>query len=175
MSDAEKPDTTTSTSNSTEVGKDPLAEALALAEKNKNEFLYLRAEFENYKRNVIKERSDYLKYGSERLIVELLSVLDNFERALEVKPTPEALAQYVKGVEMTAQDFKNTLSKFGVAELPALGHNFDPNVHEALSSEDSSEFQAGQVCRVFKKPYKLHDKVVRPAQVVVARSPRAQE
>lgn len=146
-------------------------ETQQLAEKYKNDFLYLRAEFENYKRHAIKERSDLAKYGAERVLVDLLGVLDNFERALEMKPTPETLHQYVKGVEMTATELKSVLAKHGVTEVPSLGQNFDPSLHEALSSEETSEFEPGRVSRVFKKPYRLHDKLIRPGQVVVAKKP----
>jgi molecular chaperone GrpE len=146
-------------------------ELKAQLEKAKNDFLYLRAEFDNYRRNVVKERSDLMKYGSERLIVDVLGVLDNFERALEVKPTPENLANYTKGIEMTQTELRNVLQKFGVTEVPSQGQPFDPNVHEALSSEESANIKPGHISRVFKKPYKLHDRVIRPGQVVVAKEP----
>jgi molecular chaperone GrpE len=146
----------------TQVSSDELAKA-------KNDYLYLRAEFENFKRNAIKERSDLLKYGSERLWVDLLNVLDNFERATAAKVSAENLENYVKGVEMTYQDFKNVLSKFGVTEIPAQGAAFDPSLHEALSSEETDEVPPGHISKVFKKPYKLHERVIRPGQVVVAK------
>ena len=141
----------------------------AECEKLKNDYLYLRAEFENYKRNVIKERQDLIKFGSERLLVDVLGVLDNFERGLENKITPENLPTFVKGVEMTQGELKSTLAKYGVAEVPSLGQPFDPNLHEALSSEESSIIKPGHISRVFKKPYKLHDKIIRPGQVIVAK------
>ncbi|MEZ0392918.1 MAG: nucleotide exchange factor GrpE [Pseudobdellovibrionaceae bacterium] len=148
-----------------------MEELRAQIEKYKNDYLYLRAEFDNYKRNVIKERADLLKYGSERLINEILGVLDNFERALEIKATPENLSTYTKGIEMTQQELKSALQKFGVAEIPSLGLPFDPSIHEALSSEETDAVKPGSVSRVFKKPYKLHDKVIRPGQVIVAKEP----
>ncbi len=146
-------------------------ELKAQVEKFKNDFLYLRAEFDNYKRNVIKERADLLKYGSERLMAEILGVVDNFERALATKPTPENLSTYAKGIEMTEKELKSALAKFGVSEVPALGLAFDPSLHEALSSEETSQYKPGFISRVFRKPYKLHDKIIRPAQVIVAKEP----
>ncbi len=146
-------------------------ELKAQVEKYKNDYLYLRAEFDNYRRNVIKERADLIKYGSERLVVDVLGVLDNFERALEVKPNAENLATYSKGIEMTQTELKNVLQKYGVSEVQSKGLPFDPAVHEALSSEETSEVKPGFISRVFKKPYKLHDKVIRPGQVVVAKEP----
>lgn len=143
----------------------------AQAEKSKNDFLYLRAEFENYKRNAIKERSDFMKYGAERVFVELLNVVDNFERALAVQVGPENLPTYIKGVEMTAQELKALLQKFGVTEIPSEGMPFNPNFHEALSSEESTTLPEGSISRVFRKPFKLHDRVIRPGQVVVTKKP----
>lgn len=146
-------------------------ELKAQSEKYKNDYLYLRAEFDNFRRNNAKERQDMLKYGCERLIVELLGVVDNFERALETPVTAENLPVYTKGVEMTAKELRSVLSKFGVTEVEAKGQVFDPSVHEALSSEATTESKPGTVHRVLRKPYKLHDRLIRPAQVVVSKSP----
>jgi molecular chaperone GrpE len=146
-----------------------LAELEAQVEKQKNDYLYLRAEFDNFRKHTIKERSEYLKYGSERLIVELLNVIDNFERALLNKPNVDGFANYVKGVEMTAQELKNVLKNFGVTEVPCLGVPFDPAIHEAVSGEASAGTPAGQIIRVLRKPYKLHEKVIRVGQVIVAK------
>lgn len=143
----------------------------AQVEKFKNDYLYLRAEFDNYRRNAIKERSELVKYGSERVLIDILGVLDNFERAIENKPTAENLTNYVKGIEMTQAEFKSALVKHGVSEIPSQGAAFDPSVHEALSSEESTEIKPGFITRVFKKPYKLHEKVIRTGQVIVAREP----
>lgn len=145
-----------------------LEQALA---KAKNDFLYLYAEFENYKKNSIKERADIRKYGSERLIADLLTVLDIFETALSVPPdsTPENTNAFRRGIEMTASELRQALQRHGVEELPAQGVVFDPSVHEALSSEATADLPPGHVTRVFKKPYKLHDRVVRHGQVVVSK------
>ena len=148
---------------------DPIAEAKAEAEKLRNELLYQRAEFENYKKQVIKERSDMRKYGSERLIADLLGVLDIFETALATEVTNESIGNFKKGIEMTSSELKNVLQRHGVTEVQSKGQPFDPAIHEALSSEESSDVAPGTVTQVFKKPYKLHDRVVRPGQVVVAK------
>ena len=141
------------------------------AEKYKNDYLYLRAEFENYKKHAVKERSELVKYGGERLTRDLLSVLDNFERAISTPVTPENLSAFKQGVELTAAELKSLLGKHGVTELPAEGLPFDPAHHEALSSEPTDRVPSGHVLRVFQKAYKLHDKLIRPAQVVVAKKP----
>ncbi|MCE3009431.1 MAG: nucleotide exchange factor GrpE [Proteobacteria bacterium] len=146
-----------------------LQAAQATAEKFKNDYLYLKAEFENYKKHAIKERSDLLKYGGERLALEILGILDNFERALEVQVTAENFQTFVKGIQLTASELKSVLSKSGIQEVPSHGVAFDPNVHEALGAEPTTAMPEGHVVRVFKKPYKLHDKLIRPGQVIVAK------
>ena len=140
--------------------------------KAKNDYLYLMADFENYKKHMIKERSDYMKYGSERLIVELLDVLDNFNRALEMEVDAgqnESFDSFRKGIELTASEFRSTLKKFGVEELKCQGEPFDPTFHEALGSEETDAVKPGHIANVFKNAYKLHDRIVRPAQVIVAK------
>ncbi len=137
-------------------------------EKFKNDYLYLKAEFENYKRNAIKERADLIKYGSERLLVDLLGVLDNFERALSIEVTPENIETYRQGIEMTEKELKQVLSRFGVNEVTSEGLAFDPTAHEAISSEETDDHPPGHVSKVYRKAYKLHDRLLRPAHVVVA-------
>ena len=149
---------------------DPVSDAKSEAEKFKNEYLYLRAEFENFKRQAVKERSDLRKYGSERLVSDLLNVLDIFETALATDLSPENVANFRKGIELTSNELRSVLQRHGVAEIPSKGVAFDPAHHEALSSHETNDVEPGTVTQVFKKPYKLHDRVVRPGQVVVARA-----
>lgn len=138
------------------------------AEKYKNDLLYMRAEFDNYKRQAIKERSDLQKYGAERFVKDLLPILDNFERALMMKVTTENFGSFVKGIEMTSTEIKNLLSKHAIVEIPSEGQPFDPALHEALSAEATDKVPPGHIARVFQKPYKFHDRVIRTGQVVVA-------
>jgi molecular chaperone GrpE len=151
------------------VPADPVAEAKSEADKFKNEYLYLRAEFENFKRQAVKERSDLRKYGAERLVSDLLNVLDIFETALATDLSPENVTNFKKGIELTSNELRAVLQRHGVAEVPSKGAAFDPSVHEALSSQETNDVEPGIITQVFKKPYKLHDRIVRPGQVVVAR------
>jgi molecular chaperone GrpE len=96
-------------------------------QKWKNEYLYLRAEFENYKKNAIKERSDLLKFGAERIARDVLEVMDNFERALEIKASAETLQNFKTGIEMTAKELKDALAKHGIQEVPSHGQPFNPS------------------------------------------------
>jgi molecular chaperone GrpE len=141
-------------------------------EKLQNDILYLKADFENYKKRMIKERSDVLKYGSENLVVALLDLLDNFERAMSIEIKPENIQSFAEGVKMISGEFKNILNRFGVSEIKALGENFDPSHHEAMGTEPTNEYKPGYVSKVFTKPYKLHDRLIRPGKVVVAQKPQ---
>lgn len=140
-------------------------------EKWKNSFIYLKAEFDNYKKQVLKERSDLIKYGSERLILSLLDVMDVFDRALATEVNSETLDAFVKGVQLTSDEFRNTLHRFGVSGNDPMGERFDPSRHEALSSEETTEVPEGHISRVYRRAYKLHERTIRPAQVVVAKEP----
>jgi molecular chaperone GrpE len=141
-------------------------------EKAKKDYLYLLAEFDNYRKNAIKERSDLIKYGSEKLVREFLNILDNFERALEAGGNGEGLRE---GVQMIMSELRQTLQRFGVEEVKSEGLVFDPANHEALSSEPRTDMEPGHVARVFKKAYKMHDKLLRPAQVVVSSAPEGEK
>tara|TARA_B100000749_G_scaffold122825_1_gene93926 strand:- start:176727 stop:177377 length:651 start_codon:yes stop_codon:yes gene_type:complete len=134
----------------------------------KKDLLYLKAEFDNFRKRAIKERSDLIKFGPERLAIEVLNVIDIFEMALAQDVTPENLDSFKEGMTMTHNQLASALTKFGIEELSPLGEVFDPNMHEALTSEPTDKYPEGHVSQVFKKGYKFYDKLIRPAQVVVA-------
>lgn len=138
-------------------------------EKAKNDYLYLRAEYDNYRKQAIKERSDLLKYAGERLAFDLLDTLDIFETALAGEVSDTNVKNFIEGIELTAQQLRATLEKHGITPVKSEGEVFNPELHEALSSEETDKVPAGHISRVFKKPYKYHDKLLRPGQVVVAK------
>lgn len=150
----------------------PMVPAAEL-EAAKKELLYLRAEFENYRRQAIEERSELLRYGGERLVIPLLDVLDNFERALNAPTNADNLESFRQGVEMTAREFRAALNSYGVKEVPAEGKPFDPSMHEAVTSIASPGHEPGTVVQVYRSAYTFHDKLIRPAQVVVAAEPNS--
>ena len=138
----------------------------------RKDLLYLRAEFENYKRQAIKERSLLIKYGGQELAVALLEILDTFERALEMEINPETMASFEKGIRLTASELKTTLSRFGIQAIECTNQAFDPSIHEAIGSEETPHTTPGHITKVFKKPYKFHDKTIRTGQVIVAKQPK---
>ena len=126
------------------------------------------AEFENYKKRAQKEREDARKFGNESLLKEFLPVADNLDRALEAASSADP-KQILEGVRLVQKLFEGTLGKFGVTSFSALGLPFDPAVHEAMMQLES-DAPPGTVVQEMAKGYKLHERLVRPAAVVVAKA-----
>lgn len=154
--------------NSIDDSQKQIIELKKALDKAKSDHLYLLAEFDNYRKNAIKDRSDLLKYGHERLARDLVATLDNFDRALAMEVTAENFKQFVDGMKMTAQELTSLLQKNGIEEIPSHNKAFNPAHHEALSSEPTDKVEPGTITQVFSKPYKIHDRILRPGQVVVA-------
>ena len=137
------------------------------AEAESESYMRLMAEFQNFKRRAAREKSDIHAYANEKIIGELLPVLDNFERALQTESGD--LESYSKGMELIFTQLKTALEHAGLEEIKALGEDFDPNVHNAVMTEDSEEHDDGKISKVLQKGYKLNDKVIRPSMVAVVR------
>ncbi len=129
--------------------------------------LRVAAEFDNFKKRTSKEREDAQKFGIERLLKDFLPVADNLERALDHAEEHD-LRQVIEGVKLVQKLLADTLAKHGVIGFSALGQPFDPNLHEALMQQES-DAPAGTVVSEMSRGYKLHERLVRPAAVVVAR------
>ena len=128
----------------------------------------LQADYENFRRRTRQEKEDLYKYASEQLVVRLLPVLDNFDRALAAEG--ESLQDFKSGVEMIYQQLQDVLSEEGVTAIPAVGEPFDPAKHEAVLREDSAEYPENTIIEEFRRGYALKDKVIRPSMVKVAKS-----
>lgn len=133
-------------------------------EEGNAKYLRLMADFQNYKKRVEKEKKDLYAYANENIMGELIAVLDNFERALE----QDAVDGFKEGMEMIFKQLGDVLAKSGLAEITALGEEFDPNVHNAVMTEETEEYESGKVSGVMQKGYTLNGKVIRPAMVKVA-------
>lgn len=129
-----------------------------------NKYVRLMADFQNYKRRTEKEKSDIYAYANEKIVCELLDVIDNFERALAFGEG-EGLVQ---GMNNTFKILKGVLEKSGLEEIGALGLEFDPTVHNAVMTEDSTEHDSNKVTAVLQKGYKLNGKTIRPSMVKVS-------
>jgi len=135
----------------------------------KDKYLRLYAEFENYKKIVAKDRDEIVKYFNETLIKELLPVIDHLELAIQHSYNNEASKALREGVEMTLKEMKNTLEKFGLSEISALGVPFDPFIHHAMAHVESEETEENTVVTEFRKGYMLKDRVLRAALVGVSK------
>lgn len=144
------------------------ADAKAAEEQESERYMRLMAEFQNFKRRAAREKSDIHAYANEKIVGELLPVLDNFERALQTESGD--LEGYAKGMELIFTQLKTALEHAGLSEIPALGEEFDPNVHNAVMTEQSEEHDDGKISKVLQKGYKLNDKVIRPSMVAVVRN-----
>lgn len=140
----------------------------AQVEEKENDYLRLRADFDNYRRRVQKDTEASAKYRSQSLVNELLPVLDNFERALEISATTEESKSLLKGVEMVFRMFKQALESEGVQEINPEGETFDPNFHQAVMQEASDSHESGTVIQTLQKGYQLKDRIIRPAMVKVS-------
>ncbi|MEE0741627.1 MAG: nucleotide exchange factor GrpE [Emergencia sp.] len=127
-------------------------------------YLRLMADFQNYKRRVEKEKSDIYAYANEKIVSELLDVIDNFERALLHEAADESFAE---GMKMIFKQLTGVLEKAGLEEINALGEDFDPNFHNAVMTEDNADYDSGKVTEVMQKGYMLNKKVIRPSMVKV--------
>lgn len=149
-----------------------LKEKAAKADENWDKYLRIFADFENYKKRAARERSDAVKYANEALVEKLLPVVDNFEAAIAATNAPNATMDSVKtGVNMIYTQLKSFLMDAGVEEIDATGKPFDPNFHEAVSQQPSEEMPEGHVLQQMRKGYKLRDRLIRAAMVVVSKKP----
>ena len=144
----------------------------AKADDHWERLLRTTADFENFKKRAARERQDAVKYANEGLLQKLIPVLDTFEMALAAAQTGPADGQALKdGIAMTQQQFRNTLLEAGLEEVEAGGKPFDPNLHEAVSQQETDAVPEGHVAQQLRKGYKLRERLLRPASVVVAKKP----
>jgi len=156
-------------------GEQEMAARLEAAEKeageNYDRFLRISAEFENYKKRKDREATDFRKYANETLVKELLPVVDNLERAVETSADHEdAVNCILEGVDMTLKEILKVLEKFAVKALDAVGNPFDPTYHQAVMQEESEDHPDNTVIKELQKGYTIHDRLLRPSMVVVAKA-----
>jgi len=150
----------------------------AEAEKAKHyydQWVRTTADLENYKKRAARERTDAIRFANEALIEKLIPVLDNFDSALAATSAAnDASTQSLQtGINMIYQQLKNALSEAGLEEIDASNKPFDPNWHEALSQQPSADVPEGHVLQQLRKGYKLKERLLRAAGVVVAKKPAA--
>ena len=145
---------------------DPLAAVTAERDAYLDLAQRVQADFENYRKRAAREQERLVTHAHERLVRELLPILDDLERALEAAERHEE-AQLVEGVKLVEKSLRASLAKEGLAEIDTDGP-FDPHVHEALLTQPSDESASGSILEVVQRGYRFGDRVVRPARVIVA-------
>ncbi len=138
-------------------------------EKDK-EVLRVKADAENFQKRMAREKDQFCKYATESLLEDIIPVIDNLELATEHGRNVEACKDLVQGIDMTIKIFHDTLKKHGLEPVEIeLGQEFDPAWHEAMAEEEREDIEVGKVCQVLQKGYKLKDRLLRPAKVVVSK------
>jgi len=150
-----------------------LVEELAVAKAEvtelKDQMLRVQADAQNIRRRAEADVEKAHKFGQEKFSRELLSVLDNLERALAASPEDEATKALRDGVEMTLQGFTSTLTKFNVEGIDPQGETFNPEYHQAMAMQENADFPPNTVMAVMQKGYSLHGRLLRPAMVMVSK------
>jgi molecular chaperone GrpE len=139
------------------------------AERDRN--LRLRAELENYRSRASRELADERRYASLPFARDLLAVLDNVDRAIKAAEEHHEGGPLLEGFKLVRQQLVSVLAQHNCVEVPAAGAEFDPQFHEAILQQPSADVPAGHVAMVTQSGYRLHDRVVRPAQVIVSSGP----
>lgn len=130
-----------------------------------DKYIRLYAEYDNYRKRTAKEKTETYNNAASNCIESILPVIDSFERSLDSECTDE---NFKNGMRMIFNQFKDILTKMNVTEVEALGKEFDPKLHNAISKQDSEDYDSGCVCMVYQKGYKLGERLIRPATVAVA-------
>jgi molecular chaperone GrpE len=144
-------------------------------EQMKDRALRVQAELENYRKRVAREMADDRRYAELSLMRDLLPVLDNMERALDAAEKSGEAPQLREGFKIVVDQFQGILQRHQCLPIKALHEPFDPNFHEAILQQPSADHPAGTVLHVAQSGYRLHDRVVRPSQVIVSAAPIAQQ
>ncbi|PZC44426.1 MAG: molecular chaperone GrpE [Chloroflexi bacterium] len=145
--------------------------ALKETDKYKNIAHRTAAELENLKRRSLQERDEIRKYGQSQLVIKVLNVLDNFNRAMDLIPNEAVAPGWKDGLDLVKRSMDNLLLTEGLIQIDALGKPFEPAEHEAILFEVNEEQDPGRVLSVVREGYKLNDRVLRAAQVTVSKTP----
>lgn len=150
-----------------------LKQRAAKADDNWDRLVRTTADFDNFKKRAAREKQEAIRYANEAVLEKLVPVLDNFDAALSAAQAgSNSAAQSLQtGVAMIFQQLKKVLTESGLEEVDATGQKFDPNFHEAVSQQESAQVPEGHVLQQLRKGYKLRDRLLRPATVVVAKKP----
>ena len=138
-----------------------------------DKYLRLAAEFDNYKRRVQRDQQDTIRFANEKLFKDLLPTLDNLERALQSGREQDRIEGLLEGVDLTYKHFLDTLQKMGIKQVSSVGEVFDPAKHQAVGQVESTTIPENVIVDEYQKGYFVHDRILRPAMVTVAKTKEA--
>ncbi len=147
---------------------DPMEQIQNEMDQLNDKYLRLNAEFQNYRKRVEKEKTDIFKYGQEKFMLEMLPIMDNFERALLASEQENTESKVMDGVILIKKSLDEFFERNSVKKIDAIGKPFDPIKHHAVMTVDSDDHASDHVVEVFQDGYVLNDKVIRPCMVKVA-------
>ena len=151
-----------------------LAKTKAELEKFRDLALRSSADLDNYRKRMSKEREEAIKFANSSFLERLIPILDNFEFGLEAARSASSPVSILEGMKMVQKQIQDFLSSAGIEMIDATGQHFDPQLHEAISQEESKQVPDGIVIRQLRRGYKLRDRLIRPANVVVSKgAPKA--
>lgn len=154
-----------------EILRQSFEEKKKLAESYYDQLLRLKAEFDNYRKRMEKERQGLVEFGKQELVVKLLNILDSLDLALHSTKDEKNKAESIKeGVKLIHKQFKEILEKEGLKRLKVEGEKFDPNLHHAVEYQESDKHKDNEIIKEIRPGYLLHDRVIRPALVLVAKA-----
>lgn len=168
----EEPENTEPVTLSAEEHK-ALQDQASKSAENWDRLVRLNAEFDNYKKRAARERQEAIKYANESVLESLIPTLDNFEMAMMAveSATAESIDSLKQGISMVHKQLRDVIKESGMEEIDASGQAFDPAWHEAVSQQETDEAPEGQVIQQLRKGYKLKERLVRAANVIVAKAP----
>ncbi|MCD6185146.1 MAG: nucleotide exchange factor GrpE [Deltaproteobacteria bacterium] len=141
------------------------------AKESYDKFLRISAEFDNYKKRSAREMDEFRKFANESLLIKLLPVVDNLERAIDlIKEKKSSKNGMAEGIELTLKEIINVLESFNVNSFESLNKTFDPNFHQAVMQEETEDVQENIVIKEFQKGYMIKNRLLRPAMVVVSKA-----
>lgn len=144
----------------------------AKAQLYQEQLLRTAADLDNYKKRAARERQEAIKFANESLLEKFIPVLDNFEMALAAAGAQNTSVQSLQaGISMIQQQLRAAMTDAGLEEIDATGKPFDPNLHEAISQQETADAPEGQVVQQVRRGYKLRERLLRPASVIVAKKP----
>lgn len=169
--DESDPSKATDASPAPEEGDEGLSALQADLDKMRDQALRAQADLDNYRKRAAREKEDAVRYANSAFLERLIPIIDNFELGLSAARTETQAGAIVSGLDMVARQFGDFLKSSGVEVIDAEGGKFDPHVHEALAQEASDEVEEGHVVRQIRKGFKLKDRLIRPANVIVSKGP----